>query len=164
MCVCVCKYTQPYFQSGAAWPPLRALPYSHRGACTVYRFSPRYSLKARHFSSLFFPLHILSISNNVSARWAGALQPPLQSQVVSLAPRDVAPGGAQGLWLCSWDLKRTPRGHCQDTKPDVEALGTSPRPRARRGAWCTLRPGGAASRPRVTLAPLLLEILDFPSV
>lgn len=160
MCVCVCKYTQPYFQSGAAWPPLCALPCSHRGACTIYCFSPCYSLRAQHFSSLFSPLYIPSISNNLSAHWAGALQPPFKARSCPLSLGCCARRGAGAMAL---QLGFEEPECCQDTKPDVEALGTTRCPRARQEAGCALRPGGAASRPRITLAPLLLEILGFPS-
>lgn len=52
VCVCVCKYTQPYFQSGTAWPPLCAFPCSPWGMCTMYRFSLNHSLKTWDFSWL----------------------------------------------------------------------------------------------------------------
>lgn len=119
MCVCVCKYTQPYFQSGTAWSPLCAFPCSHRGMCTVYPFSPYHSLKTWDFSSLGSCLLPSTVSpapiHNHFACWVDVFQPCLQRQPcpmvpavpcsVSLVPCRAVPGVGQGLWLCSWAMR-----------------------------------------------------------
>lgn len=79
MCAYVCVNTQPYFQSGTAWPPLRVFLCSHQGACTVDPFSP--VLSPQHLVFLLAGLLLSSlssilsdpvgISNNHSAHWVG---------------------------------------------------------------------------------------------